>query len=133
MNADDLGKMREMPGGSRPTADPAARLNVLLCAARFAQALRVIARDRVAAGVDRDLEGELNRWLARYVLVDPAAGSPEEQVRRPLLEGRLEAQAIDGQPNRVRLEVTLRPHYQLDPPPQAVRLPLGVYPRRPAE
>jgi type VI secretion system protein ImpC len=144
-----LGFLALLPAGSRnravfvsapscrhgAAADPAARLNVLLCCARFVQTLMVLVRERVGRGNDQDLEAWLNRWLAGYVTADPAAVALAERARRPLLEGKVEVRRVERRPGvvirpasdaDVELTVTLRPHYQFDPPPAAARLTARV-------
>lgn len=113
-------------------ADPSlARLDVLLCASRFAQYVQVMTRDRIGSLQEpKDTERWLNTWLAQYVNPAPAVAGAEQRARFPLREGRVEIRAVPGKPGAYEVSQLLWPDYLLSPPLEApVRLTVPI-PRR---
>lgn len=91
-----------------------AMLNYILCVARFAHYLKVMARDWVGKYQGpEECQTLLQNWLNRYVTGDDDA-SPETRLRYPLREGRVSVSELPGQPGHYGCEVAIRPHYQLD-------------------
>jgi type VI secretion system ImpC/EvpB family protein len=99
---------------ARMNAKMSAMLNYILCVARFAHYLKVMARDWVGKYQTADqCERLLSDWLQKYVTGNDDA-SPELRVRYPLREGRVAVAEIPGKPGSFGCEIHLRPHYQLD-------------------
>lgn len=100
----------------------AGMLNVRLCVSRFAQALKVMARDRVGSFAEAsDLQRLLSEWLAGYVAESTLAGE-HEQARRPLHEGVVEVRQLPGRPGALQAVLRLRPHFQFDVAGPSLRL-----------
>ncbi|MEH3106684.1 MAG: type VI secretion system contractile sheath large subunit [Sphingomonas fennica] len=99
---------------ARMNAKMGAMLNYILCVARFAHYVKVMARDWVGKYTDEtECERLLQRWLDRFVTANEDA-SPEMRVRYPLREARVSIGAIPGRPGSYSCEIAIRPHYQLD-------------------
>src|SRR5262249_36037241 len=99
-----------------------AMLQYMLCVARFAHYLKVLARDKVGLlWTPEECEDALNKWLRNYVMGRDDAG-PEMKARYPLREAKVKVREIPGKPGSYRSEIYLRPHYQLDQMVGSVRL-----------
>lgn len=97
-------------------------LQYMLCVARFAHYLKVLARDKVGSFLTpEECEDYLNKWLRNYVMGSDDAG-PEAKARYPLREAKIKVREIPGKPGTFRSEIHLRPHYQLDQMVGSVRL-----------
>jgi type VI secretion system protein ImpC len=92
-------------------AELSSKLNLLLCASRFLQYLKILARDQfeVLEGV-RDCEASLNRWLSEYVISNPGAAGPEARAKKPWPEARIELREAVGRPGRFEVVAYLRPY-----------------------
>lgn len=83
-----------------------------LHACRFAQYLKIIAREKIGSFTGRiEMQQWLNRWLQRYVLSDPDNASKKEIATRPLALARLE---LEDNPDETsyRGVLYIQPHYQ---------------------
>lgn len=91
-----------------------ARINAILCAARFAHYIKVIGRDMVGSvqAAER-IERRLQSWLNTYVNATINAG-PETRARYPLSAGRITVRDQPGRPGVFGCTIQLQPHYQLD-------------------
>ncbi len=99
---------------ARMNAKMGSMLNYILCVARFAHYVKVMARDWVGKYTDaEECERLLQRWLNRFVTGNEDA-SPEMRVKYPLREASVSITAIPGRPGSYACEVAIRPHYQLD-------------------
>ncbi|MCC6416936.1 MAG: type VI secretion system contractile sheath large subunit [Gemmataceae bacterium] len=99
-----------------------AMLQYMLCVARFAHYLKVIARDKIGAFAGpADCEEYLHRWLLDYTLADDKA-DPETKARYPLREFRVQIREHPGKPGTYLGVFQLRPQFQLDQVSSAVRL-----------
>jgi type VI secretion system protein ImpC len=118
------------PGPGAP-ADPAAQLNVLLCASRFTQVLTLLPRDKIGSFLELpDCERWLNDWLGHYVLADADHADLLTAARRPLAEARVQVRKVPGPAAGYEVVVSIRPRFQLVPCPTVpVRLVVPV-PRR---
>ena len=99
-------------------ADANARLslqiNSVLCAARFAHLLKIMARDMVGSVVTpEEMERRLEEWLNGYVNGN-LSGGPESRARYPLVQGRVEVRELKGRPGAYGCTMHLQPHFQLD-------------------
>ena len=99
---------------ARMNAKMGAMLNYILCVARFAHYIKVMARDWVGKYQTADqCQNLLQRWLHTYVTGNDDA-SPEMRLRYPLREGQVTVTEIPERPGSFACEVAIRPHYQLD-------------------
>jgi len=106
-------------------------LQYMLCVARFAHYIKVIARDKVGAFAGpSDWEDFLHRWLLPYTLPDESADL-ETKARCPLREARVQVRAHPAKPGCYLCVVHLRPHFQLDQVVTAVRLATELAPGTP--
>ncbi|MBX9662979.1 type VI secretion system contractile sheath large subunit [Novosphingobium sp.] len=115
MNLPSLHRPPDYDGeAARMNAKMGGMLNYVLCVARFAHYVKVIARDWVGKYNDAaECERLLQRWLQTYVTGNDDA-SPEMRVRYPLREGRVSVAELPGKPGSYGCDIYLRPHYQLD-------------------
>jgi type VI secretion system protein ImpC len=91
-----------------------ARLPYMMATSRFAHYLKVIARDKIGAFMERsDVEKWLDRWIHNYVCAD-ANPSQEQKARLPLAEAKVEVKEIPGQPGSYNAIAWLRPWLQLE-------------------
>jgi type VI secretion system ImpC/EvpB family protein len=99
-----------------------AMLQYMLCVARFAHYLKVLARDKLGSFLGpSECEAFLTRWLLKYVTGNEEAGI-ELQAKFPLREGRVEVKAQPDKPGVYLCVIHLRPHFQLDQVVTAVKL-----------
>lgn len=99
---------------ARINARLSAMLQYILCAARFAHYLKVMARDMVGSFLSAaDCQRKLQKWLSEYVSGDVDA-TASMKARYPLSEGRVEVRDHPGHPGSYLSTFYLRPHYQLD-------------------
>jgi type VI secretion system protein ImpC len=104
------------------TSRMSSMLQYVLCASRFAHYLKVLCRARLGSYRTTDeLSAELTKWISRYVSDDPQAG-PDVRAQFPLRQADISVTEIPGQPGVYRLEMLLRPHYQLDDLSASLRL-----------
>ena len=116
----------------RPEATANARLSAmlqyLLCVARFAHYIKVIARDRVGSFTGpADCEDFLHRWLARYTLSNDQADL-ETKAQYPLRESKVQVREVPTSPGSYQCVMHLRPHFQLDQLAMTVRLATELKP-----
>jgi type VI secretion system ImpC/EvpB family protein len=99
-----------------------AMLQYMLCVARFAHYLKVLARDKLGSFMGpSECESFLTRWLMNYVSGNEDAGM-ELKAQYPLREGRVEVKARPDKPGVYTCVIHLRPHFQLDQIVTAVKL-----------
>ena len=117
-----------------PAASANARLSAMLqyvlCAARFAHYVKVIARDRLGSFTGpAECEDLLCRWLQNYTTANDDAG-PELKARHPLREARVQVREQPGKPGSYLCVTHLRPHFQLDQLSAGVKLVTELTPGR---
>jgi type VI secretion system ImpC/EvpB family protein len=99
-----------------------AMLQYILCVARFAHYLKVMARDKVGSFAGpADCEDYLRRWLLNYTTANDNAGL-ELKAQYPLREARVQVTERADKPGSYGCVAHLRPHYQLDQLSTAVKL-----------
>jgi type VI secretion system ImpC/EvpB family protein len=127
MNLPSLHRPPDYDGeAARMNAKMGAMLNYILCVARFAHYVKVIARDWVGKYNDaNECERLLQKWLHTYVTGNDDA-SPEMRVRYPLREGTVSVTEVPGKPGSYSCEIHLRPHYQLDQITSEFRLTTAI-------
>src|SRR5262245_19511385 len=97
-------------------------IQYMLCVARFAHYLKVLARDKVGAFLTPgDLEDYLRRWLLNYVTANDSAGM-EMKAKYPLREAKVQVRERPDKPGTYSCVIHLRPHFQLDQMVTAVKL-----------
>lgn len=100
--------------GAQMNAKMGAMLQYILCVARFAHYIKVMARDWVGKYTDKDECSQLlQTWLDKFVNGSEDT-TPEVRVRYPLREGRVTMFDMPGKPGSYGCEIAIRPHYQLD-------------------
>jgi type VI secretion system protein ImpD len=89
-------------------------LQYMLCIARFAHYIKVIARDRVGSfRTPEECETRLNAWLNGYCNATTNA-SAEMLARYPLREASVKVREPPDRPGSYQCIIHLRPHFQLD-------------------
>jgi type VI secretion system ImpC/EvpB family protein len=137
----DLAAFYGTPSVQRPARfdQPAARANAklsamlqyMLCVARFAHYLKVIARDKVGTFMGaRECEEYLRRWLQDYTASDDESDQATK-ARYPLREAQVQIREHPGKPGSYLGVFHLRPHFQLDQIVTAVRLATELAPGQP--
>jgi type VI secretion system protein ImpD len=111
-------------------AQLSSMLQYMLCVARFAQAMKMIGRERIAAYTTAaDCQTLIQKWLMGYVTANTSA-SLELRTKFPLREGRATVFEDKARPGILRLDVYLRPHLQLDDISSGIRLTSELTTRR---
>jgi type VI secretion system protein ImpC len=91
-----------------------SQIRIVMVCARFAQYLKIIARDLIGSYKERaDYEQRLGGWLEKYVSHIPVE-SDEELARYPLREGRVSVQDVPGRPGAYDAILFLRPQYGVE-------------------
>ena len=116
----------------RPTPTPtrcSTKFNYLMCVARFAHYLKVMARDKIGSFMEvKDCER-----LAEQLDSELRARQPRQRQRRgegrelPLRDAKVEVREVAGKPGWYEAVCWLRPHFQLE----TLRPPCGWSPRSP--
>ncbi|HEY7208974.1 MAG TPA: type VI secretion system contractile sheath large subunit [Bryobacteraceae bacterium] len=98
------------------------QLQYIFACSRFAHFLKAMMRDKVGSFMSRDqCESFLNRWIAKYVLLDDMA--PQDlKAKFPLRDARIEVSEIPGKPGSYNAVAFLRPHFQLEALAVSLRL-----------
>lgn len=103
-------------------AELSAKINYLLCVSRFGHYLKVMARDKIGSGMERDeCERWLNDWIGNYIC-DPTTAGEEMKARCPLSAASVEVREIEGKPGWYEAVAHLRPHFQLETLSASMRL-----------
>lgn len=91
-----------------------AMLNYVLCVARFAHYIKIMAREWIGSYKSaQECEQRLSAWLERYCSTGDDM-SYEMRARYPLQSSLVKVQAVVGQPGSFECTVHLKPHLQLD-------------------
>jgi type VI secretion system protein ImpC len=111
----------------RDDANANARLSTMLqyilCTSRFAHYLKVMARDKIGAFMERnECEDWLQRWITNYCIATPETASAEQKARRPLRDAKITVREVKGKPGCYEAVAHLRPHFQLDELTVSMRL-----------
>jgi type VI secretion system protein ImpC len=117
-------KKYEGKGGDDATANAAlsARLPYILATSRIAHYLKVMARDRVGAFMERDeCEQWLNNWIMNYVTASNKP-SAEEKATHPLADAKIMVSEVPGQPGSYSAVALLRPWLQFEELTTSMRL-----------
>jgi len=115
-------KAAEVYGAYAPyTPDTTADANLsvklphVFACARFAHYLKCIVRDKVGTLEEHeDTQRWLNEWIMNYVDADSANSSQETKARRPLADGSVTLEGVEGRPGYYRAKLFLRPHFQFE-------------------
>jgi type VI secretion system protein ImpD len=107
-------------------------LQYILCVARFAHYVKVLARERVGSFVTpEECETFLQKWLHAYVNSNEGGGA-EMLARYPLREGRVLVREPPGRPGTYQCTIHLKPHFQLDQVISEFKLVTELAPRQAA-
>lgn len=91
-----------------------AMTNYVLCVARFAHYIKVMAREWIGSYISaEDCERRLGVWLDGYCSTGDDM-SYEQRARYPLQSARVRVQPVTGQPGSFECVAHLKPHLQLD-------------------
>jgi type VI secretion system protein ImpC len=103
-------------------AELSAKFNLILCTARFAHYLKVMARDKIGSFMEtRDCAQWLNEWIGKFCC-DPTGASEETKAKYPLADAKVEVREVEGRPGWYEAVAYLRPHYQLETLTTSLRL-----------
>jgi len=112
---------RSKPGATANAAI-SARLPYVMATSRFAQYLKVMARDKIGSFMEAsDCEDWLNRWIMNYVNSAEGA-SAEIKAKYPLRDARVEVKEIPGKPGSYNAVAWLRPWLQMEELNASLRL-----------
>lgn len=117
-------KKYEGKDGDYATSNAAisARLPYILATSRIAHYLKVMARDRVGAFMEReDCESWLNNWIMNYVTASNKP-SAEEKATHPLADAKIVVSEVPGQPGSYSAVALLRPWLQFEELTTSMRL-----------
>ncbi|MEM8870481.1 MAG: type VI secretion system contractile sheath large subunit [Pseudomonadota bacterium] len=126
-----VGSLQDREARVALLADPDAQSNErllanlphLLAVSRFAQYLKVIARDKIGAFSERsDLQSHLNEWISQYVLNDPTVADDKQRAKRPLASAEIQIDRSETRPGYYTARFFLRPYYQLEGTTVSLRL-----------
>jgi type VI secretion system protein ImpC len=104
-------------------AELSTELNYILCIARFAHYLKVMARDKIGSFMERaDCERWLNSWIMNYVVSNPENVGEKTKAEKPLSDAKVEVREVKGKPGWYEAVAWLRPHFQLETLTTSMRL-----------
>jgi type VI secretion system protein ImpC len=104
-------------------AELSAKFNLLLCTSRFANYLKVIARDKIGSFMELgDCTSWLNEWIQNYVVPTPELVGEDVKAMKPLADARVDVRPVAGKPGYYEAVAYLRPHYQLETLTTSMRL-----------
>jgi type VI secretion system protein ImpC len=103
-------------------AELSTKLNYMMCTARFAHYLKVMARDKIGSFMEvKDCERWLNNWIGNFCC-DPALAGEKTKAQKPLAEAKVEVREVKGKPGWYEAVAWLRPHFQLETLSTSMRL-----------
>lgn len=103
-------------------ASLSARLPYILAASRIAHYLKVIARDKIGAFMEReDCEKWLHNWIHQYVSADPKP-SAKAKASYPLQEAKVTVTEVPGSPGEYNAVIHCRPWLQLEALNASIRM-----------
>lgn len=117
-------KKYEGKDGDYATSNAAisARLPYILATSRIAHYLKVMARDKIGAFMEReDCEQWLNNWIMNYRTASNKP-SAEEKATHPLADCKIEVSEVPGQPGSYTAVALLRPWLQFEELTTSMRL-----------
>ena len=104
-------------------AELSTKLNYIMCIARFAHYLKVMARDKIGSFMERgDCERWLNEWISNYVVSNPESVGDKTKAQKPLSAAKVEVREVKGKPGWYEAVAWLRPHFQLETLTTSMRL-----------
>jgi type VI secretion system protein ImpC len=99
-----------------------SQLQYIFAVSRIAHYMKAMMRDKLGSfSGASNVEEDLNKWLAQYVLLDDNA-SQEQKAQFPLREASVQVSEVPGRPGVYRAVSFLRPHFQLDELSVSLRL-----------
>ena len=104
-------------------AELSTKLNYIMCIARFAHYLKVMARDKIGSFMERgDCERWLNDWISNFVVSNPENVGDKTKAAKPLSAAKVEVREVKGKPGWYEAVAWLRPHFQLETLTTSMRL-----------
>jgi len=100
-----------------------AQLPYVMAVSRFAHYLKVIQRDKLGTFMERaEVEAELQKWIANYVLLNPENAGQELKAEKPLSAAQVTVHSVEGKPGHYKATFLLRPHFMLQKIDVSLRL-----------
>ncbi|GGC32227.1 hypothetical protein GCM10011371_19590 [Novosphingobium marinum] len=97
------------------SANLSARLPYLFASCRFAHYLKCMVRDWVGGTrTPKQIQDDLQGWIAQYIDGQPDASSEETKARLPLKEARVQVIPDEENPGYYKGKFHMVPHYQLE-------------------
>jgi type VI secretion system protein ImpC len=91
-----------------------ARLPYILATSRFSHYLKILGRHWVGSFKERsDVEDRLNRWISKYVCVDPKP-TEETKARLPLQAAKVQVTESADNPGAYNAVIHMRPWLQME-------------------
>ncbi|GGX58098.1 hypothetical protein GCM10007385_28340 [Tateyamaria omphalii] len=104
-------------------ANMQTRLPYVFPALRFAQYLKVIARDKMGSFMDRkDMQDHLQTWIDQYVDRNPTTSSEVQKALHPLARAEVQVDQAHGSPGVYEAKLLLTPSYQAEGVGTSLRL-----------
>ncbi len=104
-------------------AELSAKFNYIMCVARFAHYLKVMARDKIGSFMTvAECQVWLNEWIMNYVIANPENASDEAKAKAPLADAKIEVREVPGKPGWYEAIAWLKPHFQLETLTTSMRL-----------
>src|SRR4051794_15078606 len=104
-------------------AELSTKLNYLMCVARFAHYLKVMARDKIGSFMEvKDCQRWLNDWIRNFVVSNPSEVGEKTKAEKPLADASIEVREVKGKPGWYEAVAWLRPHFQLETLTTSMRL-----------
>ncbi|KPF91342.1 EvpB family type VI secretion protein [Novosphingobium sp. AAP83] len=97
------------------SANLSARLPYIFSSCRFAHYLKCMVRDWIGGTrTERQIQEDLQRWIANYIDGQPDSSTEETKARLPLKDARIEVVPDEENPGYYKGKFLFIPHYQLE-------------------
>jgi type VI secretion system protein ImpC len=95
-------------------AELSVHLTYIFAISRFAHYMKAIMRDKLGTMQEGpEIESFLNKWFSQYTLADPSNAGIQLKSEKPLREFKISVKPVEGKPGSYKVDLHLRPHYQL--------------------
>jgi len=117
--------------GATANAELSAKVNYIMCVARFSHILKVKARNQIGSFMEAErCERDLNTWIKQYVIGNADGASDEMLARYPLRSAEVRVEANPEKPGWYKAVCYLRPHFQLEALNASMRLVSEIPPKK---
>lgn len=97
------------------SANLSSRLPYIFSSCRFAHYLKCMVRDWIGGTrTERQIQEDLQRWIANYIDGQPDSSTEETKARLPLKDARIEVVPDEENPGYYKGKFLFIPHYQLE-------------------